>query len=158
MLEQIQDYGWHFYCQVKKNRTINSIQISDDLPHDGDRLCGFLTNGVHVLILKHEGKYFASNQILQTDEHLVRTYRIRWTIETIFRFCKDQLHLEECQARSPRAQEKHILSCFVAYLFLQREQQIKQNQTIYTIKTDWMLNKRLGYNRIIHYAVNVLNA
>ena len=137
---------------------MNSIQVKDDITGSGERLIGYLTNGIQVLILKYEGKYFASNQILQTDKHLLGTYKIRWSIEDVFRFFKDQLHLEECQARSHTAQERHLVSCMLAYIFLQKEQLSHENQTLYAIKESWMINKRLGNNRINHYAVKVLSA
>lgn len=158
LLDQIQSYQWLFYSQIKKNRVINACAVEDDLIENGDSLIGPLTGSVLGFILKHENKFFATNNPLASNERIIQSYRLRWKIEEIFRFLKSELHLEECQARSITAQQTHLVSCVIAYLLIQKEQQTLPDKTIYQIKHEWLLNRRLGNNRIKHYVVKELFA
>jgi len=156
LLDQIQSYQWFFYCQIKKNRVINAAAVSDDLVENGDHLIGPLTRTCMGFILKYEGKFFATNNLLSSHMRVIQSYRLRWKIEEVFRFLKSELHLEGCQARSIAAQQTHLVSCMVAYLLVQKEQQSLPDKTLYQIKHGWQLNKRLGNNRIKHYVVKEL--
>lgn len=156
LLDQIQSYGWIFFSQLKKNRVISMASLADDLSVDGDALTGPATGYCMVLVIKHDGKFFATNNRLASHERILQTYRLRWKIEEVFRFLKDRLHLQECQARSKTAQETHLVSCIIAYLIVQRDKQEHPEKTLYQIQTDWLLNRRLGNNRINHYVVKEL--
>jgi len=158
LIDQIQSYHWTFYSQIRKNRVINAAAVSDDLISNGDYLIGPLTDSCMGCILRYENKFFATNNLLVSSERILHSYRLRWKIEEIFRFLKSELHLEECQARSVTAQQTHLVSCILAYLLLQKEHQYLSDKTLYQIKTDWLLNKRLGNNRINHYVVKELFA
>lgn len=156
LLDQIASYGWLFYTQFKKNRVVNTAPVSDDLTDEGDSLDGLLTNSCSGRIVRHDDKFFATNNCLATNERILLTYRLRWKIEEVFRFCKSELHLEECQARTKTAQQTHLMSCLIAYLLVQKEHQYDSEQTLYQIKTRWVLNRRQGHNRIYHYIVKEL--
>jgi len=158
VLDQIQSYKWFFYCQIKKNRVINAAAVSDDLVENGDTLIGPLTGTCMGFILRYEGKFFATNNLLSSHTRVIQSYRLRWKIEEVFRFLKSELHLEECQARSITAQQTHLASCILAYLILEKERQTYSHQTLYAIKTKWLLNRKVGYHRINYYAVKVLTA
>ncbi|MEI7475439.1 MAG: transposase [bacterium] len=58
-----------------------------------------------------------------------RLYRKRWIIETIFRDLKSYLHLEECYARTLKAQINHINACMDAFLFLKNKYPDKSIET-----------------------------
>lgn len=154
----INSYHWIFYCQIKKNRIINACAVQDDLTENGDTLIGPLTDGCMGLILRHEGKFFTTNNLLSSSERIITSYRLRWKVEEIFRFFKSELHLEECQARSITAQQTHLVSCMIAYLLVHREQRSLPEKTMYQIKHEWLLNRRLGNNRINHYVAKELFA
>jgi len=158
LLDQIQAYGWKFVTQLKCNRIINACPIREELIDEGDVLIGYLTDTFQALILKHEGKYFASNDPLMSNKKVISLYKYRWKIEEVFRLLKQSLHLEECQATTFTSQQKHLESCIVAYLILEKERQLYPDKTLYQIKDDWMLNRKLGYHRINYYAVKVLTA
>ena len=104
LIDKIKSYQWFFYSRIKKNRVINAAAVEDDLVVNGDSLIGPLTGSCPGLILRYGDKFFASNNLLASNERIVKTYRLRWKIEEIFRFLKSELHLEECQARSVTAQ------------------------------------------------------
>jgi len=152
ILRQLQQYQWPFVCQIKKNRIVSAAPIKEDLTKDGDGLIGAVTDQVIGLIVRNDGKFFLTNDLLLSPEQIVTLYGHRWPIEEVFRFLKEQLHLEGCQARSKTAQETHLASCVLAYLLIQKEQQNTSDRTMYAIKEDWLLNRRLGNNRINHYA------
>lgn len=157
ILNQLNGYGWTFVCQIKKNRIVLAAPISEDLTEEGDHLIGAVTDKVKGLIIKHDDKFFLTNDLLLTPERMIFLYGFRWRVEEVFRFLKDQLHLQGCQARSKQAQENHLGSCILAYLLIQKEQQNNQTQSLYAIKRNWLLNRRLGNNRFHHY-VKVLSA
>ena len=156
LLDQIESYQWFFYSQIKKNRVINAAAVEDDLVDNGDFLTGPITGGVLGFILRYGDKFFATNNLLASNEKIIHSYRLRWKIEEIFRFLKSELHLEECQARSVTAQQTHLVGCMIAFLLLQKEQQNLPDKTIYQIKHNWLLDRRLGNNRIKHYVVKEL--
>lgn len=160
VLNQIHEYGWLFVTQIKSNRIVNACPVKEDFAANQNYLIGPLTGRFLALVLKNENKYFATNQPLMSDEQILQLYGYRWKIEEVFRFLKNQLHLDECQARTFTAQQKHLESCILAYLILEKERQLPHNQdkTLYKIKTSWMLNRKLGFHRINYYAVNVLRA
>lgn len=157
ILNQLQEYRWTFVCQIKKNRIVSAAPVKEDLTKDEDCLIGAVTGQVKGLIVRHDGKFFLTNDPSLSLEQVISLYGHRWPIEEVFRFLKDQLHLQECQARSQTAQETHLASCVLAYLLIQKERQNTSDRTMYAIKEDWFLNRRLGNNRINHY-VKVLTA
>ena len=158
ILDQIQSYGWLFVTQLKSNRVVNACPIRDDLTQHGAALVGPLTGRFLALVLKNENKYFATNQPLMNNKQVLQLYEYRWKIEEVFRFLKNQLHLEECQARRFTSQQKHLASCVLAYIILEKERQRFPKKTLYQLKHDWMLDRRKGFHRINYYAVNVLAA
>ena len=158
ILNLINSFSWYFVTQLKNNRVVNACSIKEDLINSGDYLVGPLTGCFLALVFKHEGKYFATNQPLWPQDIVLQLYGFRWRIEEVFRFLKQELHLQECQARSITAQQTHLASCILAYLILEKERQTYSHQTLYAIKTKWLLNRKVGYHRINYYAVKVLTA
>lgn len=61
------------------------------------------------------------------------TYKIRWKIEEIFRFVKQELGFERCQTRSLQGQNNHFGICFLLYAQLQ-DMAAKTQMTDYGIK------------------------
>lgn len=158
ILDLIHSFDWYFVTQIKSNRVVNACLVRDDLINTGDCLVGPLTGTLLALVFKHEGKYFATNQPLWPQDIVLQMYGIRWKIEEVFRFLKQALHLQACQARSLTAQQTHLASCVMAYLILEKERQNQPDQSLYAIKNKWMLNRKYGYHRINSYAVKVLSA
>lgn len=158
LLNQLHHYGWAFVCQIKKNRVVNACRVDDDLIYDRESLIGPITGVFKGKVLKNEQRFLLTNELGMADQEMIHLYNIRWKIEEFFRFAKTELHLEELQTRSLTSYQTHLGSCVISYLILQKEQRKTQSQdTIYFIKQEWMLNRRLGRNRIRHY-VKVLSA
>lgn len=110
-----------------------------------------------VTIIKHDGNWFFTTDPAFNPQEIPTLYKHRWPIEEVFRFLKTELSLEKCQARTVQAQKTHLASCVLAYLFFQKEQMIEATETIYSIRRNWQMDRRLGRNQIRHY-VKVLSA
>lgn len=156
LLDQLHEYQWKFVAQLKCNRIINAAPIKEDLTQEGDTTIGWI-NQVKVSIIRHDDKYFFTNDPDISLVTLPDLYKNRWPIEEVFRFLKSELRLEYCQARTLKAQKTHLASCVVLSLIFQKEQQSKKNETIYSLRRLWQMDRRLGRNQINHY-VKVLNA
>lgn len=156
LLNQLHEYQWKFVAQLKCNRIINAAPIKEDLTREGDTTVGWVADQVKVLIVKHDEKYFFTNDLSLSMEKLPELYQHRWPIEEVFRFLKTELRLEHCQARTKQAQKTHLASCVVLYLIFQKEEQIKKNETMYAVRRLWQMDRRLGKNQINHY-VKVLS-
>lgn len=150
LLNQLERMGWKFVCRIKKNRIISCAPIKENLLN-GERLVSLVTGLTRCLIVRHEDKFYSTNAIGLDPSQVLELYADRWQIEEVFRFLKNQLHLQACQARSRIAQENHLAVCMLAYLLVQKEQTMHR-QSLYVTKWDWMLNIRKGVNRLRHYS------
>jgi hypothetical protein len=157
ILNRLEEYHWKFVAQLKCNRIINAAPIKEDLTTEGDSTVGWVTDWVKVAIVKHDEKYFFTNDLSLSAHDFPSLYKNRWPIEEVFRFLKSELRLEQCQARTKQAQKTHLASCVLTYLIFQKEQQIKKNKSLYAIRRSWLFDRRLGRNQINHY-VKVLSA
>lgn len=157
LLNLIVSYEWLVVGQLKSNRIISAAPVKEDLTQEGDTLIGCVSDQMKATIVKHDKKFFFTNDLKLTPEEMVILYEKRWPIEEVFRFLKTELRLEACQARIKQAQKTHLASCVLAYLLFQKEQQIKKQETIYSIRRLWQIDRRLGRNQINHY-VKVLSA
>ena len=158
IIDQLTEYGWNFTFRIKKNRVINCCSLSDDLIYDGDTLVGLITGKCRVLVIKNEERFLATNCVDFTSTQVIDWYAKRWPIEDCFRFLKDQLFLENCQARTKTAQKTHLVSCLIAYVLIQKERLLQPSKTLYRLKEEWMLNKTWGLNRLRHYEKILLSA
>lgn len=151
IINQLTEYHWHFVSKLKKNRVINGCRIDEDLIHDGDELTGLITGLCSVTVIKNDRRFLCTNDLSLATTQIIGWYGQRWAIEDCFRFLKNQLHLEGCQARSTRSQQIHLLTSITAYLILQKEQLLQPEISLYQLKENWMFNQRLGVNRLRHY-------
>lgn len=157
LINMLHQYQWKFVAQLKCNRIINAAPIREDLITEGETTMGWVADQVKVSIVKHDEKYFFTNDLSLSVDRLPEIYTHRWPIEEVFRFLKTELRLENCQARTNQAQKTHLASCVVLYLIFQKEEQIKKNETMYAVRHLWQMDRRLGRNQINHY-VKVLTA
>src|ERR671924_357382 len=116
-------YGWYFVCRLKKNRRFNGQAVRHHRRHPYWAEIGWLSGGLKVLVVRHGKKYYATNRLTLSAVEVRQLYRMRTQIEELIRVCKDQLGLTGCQARSERAQARHITCCLVAFCVLERERQ-----------------------------------
>ena len=72
-----------------------------------------------VWITKYDGKYYCSNKHPDYSKQLYEWYAERWCIETVFRFVKSELKMQDCQAFNFDQHCNHIGYCFLTYGLLQ---------------------------------------
>lgn len=123
-----------FCSQLPKNRLFNHQQlktINQNRPYwEG---IGSVKGGIHLRLVKNRKKYYVTNNHSLSRKEVLSLYQKRWVIEEFFRVTKSQLGLERCQARSLRAQENHLGSCFLLFVLLQ-DMAEKTQMTVYQIK------------------------
>jgi DDE superfamily endonuclease len=69
-------------------------------------------------------KYIFTNDLTASAPKILLSYRSRWAVETAFRDLKQNLHLEDCQARSLQSQESHMALCFLAFVLLELQRKL----------------------------------
>lgn len=136
MLKLIERYGLKYYGQVGKSRTLDFKQLKK---HNRGRprwsKIGRLRGNLIVKITKHDRKYFITNDIRLSGVKVRKVYSIRWRIEEVFRYCKDQLDFEGCQMIDMRSQNNHVGACFFLYCVLQDTAE-KTQMTEYKVKEE----------------------
>lgn len=151
LMRLIKSLGYQFVSQIKKNRKLDGISLSKlQVPKD-HMLAGEITGGIQAYFFKHEDKYYCTSLSVLSPKQAQTLYKIRWSIEEVFRFLKSVLKLEKCQAIRIAAQKIHLVSCVIAYLMFQKEQTIQPQQSMYQIAEIWLFDKHIGRCRINHY-------
>jgi hypothetical protein len=119
--------------RLKKNCRFNghSLRAYRRYPYWAE--CGWRTSGLKVLVVRHGAKSYATNRLTLAAGEVRRLYAFRAQIEAVIRVCKDQLGLTGCQARSDRAQQRHMACCLVAFCVLERERH-DRHLSIYKLK------------------------
>jgi len=133
LLRKINDFGWTFVTQLKKNRKLNATPVYQIRRNPYWQKKGKLVGGLNVFVVRHGKKYFATNDLSMSKKELLLSHKGRWGIETIFRALHDKLGLDECQARKLNSQIAHFHLCLMTYVILEKESFI-QNRTVYQIK------------------------
>jgi len=140
VLKYLINHNQKFVSQVHKNRKLDEVEvrfIEKGRPYW--KKVGVLTGNIEVQAVKNRKKYFITNMVGVTREEQLRMYKVRWSIEDVFRFTKKELGLERCQAVSLHAQNTHFGVCFLLYGLLQDIAE-KTQMTDYQIKLEATLN------------------
>lgn len=133
VFEKINDFGWTFATQLKKNRKLDGVPVREVYRNPYWIKQGKLVGGLKVLVVRNGKKYFVTNNPVLSKKELLSFYKGRWKNETVFRALHDKLGLDECQAKKLESQTAHFHLCLMAYAALEKERFIK-NRTIYQIK------------------------
>lgn len=136
VLETIEGYAWTWVTQLKRNRTVNGVQVHAFARNPYWMQSGMLANGHRALIVRHGKKFFATNDTSWGKKQLLEAYATRWSIETMFRVLHNQLGLGACEARTIRAQVAHMHLCLLAYVALERERRAR-NRTHYALRREY---------------------
>lgn len=134
LLKYLIKHNQYFYSQLPKNRKLNEITLSqtnNGRPYWQET--GVIRGGIMVQVVKNRRKYYVTNEIGVTREAQLQTYKIRWKIEEVFRFVKQELGFERCQSQSLVGQNTHFGTCFYLYATLQDIAE-KTQMTDYCIK------------------------
>lgn len=151
LMRLIKQLGYGFVSQIKKNRKLGGVPLSKLKVPTNHLVQGEIAGGVQAYFFRNEDKYYCTSLSAITPQEVQSLYKIRWSIEEIFRFLKSVLKLEKCQAIRITAQKIHLVSCMIAYLIFQKEQTILPQQTMYQIYEKWLFDKHIGRCRINHY-------
>jgi DDE family transposase len=136
MLNRLKKYQWTFYSQLKKNRIFNGQQVCQFKSTRYWTHQGTIFSDYQVLVVKHDGKYFVTNNLDATRSELLACYKTRWVIETLFRILHNKLGLGQCQSRSLDYQTAHITLCLMSLLILERTK-LETSQTHYQLKREF---------------------
>ncbi|MEW6610422.1 MAG: transposase [Patescibacteria group bacterium] len=136
ILKRLNRWGWTFVCQLKKNRLLNGVQLQrvHRNPYWMER--GVIYGNLEVLIVRHGKKYFATNDLTSSKQDILSRYKTRWSIETMFRLLHGKLGMDQCEARSLRAQTAHIALCLMSFLILERVKQ-STGKTWYQLRREY---------------------
>lgn len=139
ILKRLRKYRWIFYSQLKKNRIFNGMQVGQygHTRYWTDQ--GIIFGNFKVLVVKHGGKYFMTNNLTCSKSELLAAYRTRWVIETLFRILHNKLGLGQCQSRSMQCQTAHITLCLMSLLILERTK-------LETLKTHYQLRREFTFH------------
>lgn len=124
----------YFYSQLPKGRLFNKKALRDvnkGRPYWQE--VGVIKGSIEVQIVRNRRKYYVTNEIGITRKEQLATYKIRWKIEEVFRFVKQELGFERCHSQSLRGQNNHFGTCFYVYGKLQDIAE-KTQMTDYAIK------------------------
>lgn len=135
ILKRLKAYHWTFYTQLKKNRKFNGVQVSRYKSTRFWTETGKIDVDYAVLVTKHEGKYFVTNDLSVSKSEILSTYKTRWKIETMFRMLQYQLGMDECQTILLRAQIAHVYMSLMAFVVLERAR-METGRTWYYLKRE----------------------
>lgn len=124
-LHTIQEFGWIWITQLRKNRVINYTQHLEelDIPLEGLIVHLKFVGPTKVFKLNATNgdiEYWATNDLEATGDDIRQSGAIRWRIEEYHRGLKQTAGIERCQSRTPRAQRTHIFCSIMAFLSLEK--------------------------------------
>lgn len=134
LLKQLINHNQLFFSQLPKNRKFNQrflFETNKGRPYWQGT--GVIRGGIMVQVVKNRRKYYVTNAIGLSRKEQLKTYKIRWQIEEVFRFIKSELGFEKCQSTSLVGQNTHFGVCFYLYATLQDIAE-KTQMTDYRIK------------------------
>jgi hypothetical protein len=122
LLGYLQKNHLFFACRLAKSRNVlveDKLIKLKSIPF-GKRCLNVWLPGVgKVWITKYGGKFYCSNYPPDYQRQLYEWYAQRWCIEMVFRFCKSELKMQDCQGFSYEQHYNHIGFCFLTYGLLQ---------------------------------------
>lgn len=134
VLKYLTQHNQTFYSQLPKSRLLNHQVLSF---HEKGRpywlKVGKIRGNILVQVVKNRRKYFVTNAVGITRQEQLGTYKLRWKIEDLFRFTKQELGLERCQVVSLQGQQNHFGTCFLLYGVLQ-DMAAQTQMTVYQLK------------------------
>lgn len=134
LLKYLQKQQQHFYSQLPKGRLFNGKALrTNNKGRPYWQETGVIKGSIRVQIVRNRRKYYVTDEIGITRKEQLATYKIRWKIEEVFRFVKQELGFERCHSQSLRGQNNHFGTCFYVYGKLQDIAE-KTQMTDYAIK------------------------
>lgn len=128
LFDRLRREGKHFVCRIKKNTTLTVIKENPSEPdsyifYDAIVLLGASERSeipLRVIAYRIGGKkyFIATDRDDLTAEQIAMIYKLRWNIETFFRWWKQHLKIYHLIARSEYGLAVQILSGLITYLLM----------------------------------------
>ena len=116
LVKRVTDYGWAFVFRWKKNRKLSDEQIKKRIPRGYGDSIGLLKNNTKVKVFRRKNRFYETNRMLWTMQDIVKIYKLRWSIEEVFKILKHCVGINRCQQHSIGLQEVFIQMCLVCFL------------------------------------------
>lgn len=143
ILKRLKTYHWVFYTQLKKNRKFNGVRVSRFRSTRFWTESGTIDGNYAVLVVKHGGKYFVTNNLSASKSEILAKYKTRWAIETMFRMLQCRLGMDECQTILLRAQVAHVCMSLMAFVVLERAR-VETGKTWYALKRELTFHPKIA--------------
>lgn len=128
--DRYQSDGRHFICRIKEN-TIRTVVQENQLPSEsivfydsevylGTESTSRTKQSVRIVAYTVEGKnyWIATDRRDLTAEQIAEAYKLRWGIETFFKWWKQHLSVYHILARSEYGLKVQIFAGLITYLLL----------------------------------------
>lgn len=154
LLNLIHSLGWLYFSQLASNRSFNGQQLKmrrfQPYSEEG-KLKGV---GHRVSITKYCKRYYVTNSTGKhiTSKYIVNHYRVRWSIEVLFRNLKQLCHLQDCQGKKIQAQKHYVYMCIRAFLTLQDQNEKSLYQAKKVFQQKYLRIKLNGNKALRHVA------
>jgi len=148
VLRTCEEYGWKYLGRVKKNRTLDGVQIHELYRHPRWSKEGKLSCKLKARIVRDCKRYFITNDFDLARKEVVDRYLDRWPIETVFRVLHSTVGLDECEARSLASQTNHFALCMLGYYVLESEK-TRTGISLYAARHSFKLNPSLTDNALV---------
>lgn len=139
-LKSIRDHGWVWVTNLRKNRKVNHSVSLESLSIPDKGLKVHLRGYGWITVFKFVAKngridYLATNMEKPTRDKVKKIMSDRWSIEVYHRELKQTCGIENCQARTGRAQRNHICMAILTWLDKHRRR-LQTKISFYT--QDWL--------------------
>jgi len=156
IMQWINSLGYKFVCPIRSNRQIldrwsdpdnPKYRSVKDLPWDNSKLeqgseaklkaCSLKLKLFRLMVHSNRTDYIITNDnvAICTSEDATKACAFRWKIEQYHREVKQVTGIGKCQARTAKAQRKHIMTSILAWIVL-HAQAFTKNMNIYELKKE----------------------
>ena len=121
LLNKLHSSNWIYFTQLASNRSFNGCQLKMHRFQPYKEEGNLKGVGHRVSITKYCKRHYATNATGKsiTSKYIVNHYRVRWSIEVLFRDLKQLCHLQDCQGKKIQAQKHYVYMCIRALITLQ---------------------------------------
>jgi hypothetical protein len=146
LVNLINSFGWLYFTQLASNRSFDGQQLKMRCFQPYSEEGNLKGVGHRVSITKYCKRYYATNSTGKhiTSKYIVNHYRVRWTIEVLFRVLKQLCHLQDCQGKKIQAQKHYVFMCIRAFITLQDQNEKSLYQAKKTFQQKYLRIKING--------------
>lgn len=120
IIKRLKNYGWKFIMRARSDRKLDNHSVMNQIKTTYGSQIGCLRNGLKVKIFKRKNRLFMTNYLSWSTKEIAERYKLRWSIEEVFRAVKGCLRLNGCQQHTIKAQALYIFGCFITFSLMER--------------------------------------